>query len=146
MNARRQHFVREYLIDFNGAQAYIRAGYSEQGAAQGAERLLRDVDVAAAVGSAVMQVAERSRLSVDWVIEQLTATYEHALDARQYATAHAALVSLGKHLGMWPNKISVYDYRETAQRVADELGLDVEDVLAEAKRLTEGDGSSRRHR
>lgn len=35
-------FVREYMIDLNGTQAAIRAGYAEKTAASRASRLLRD--------------------------------------------------------------------------------------------------------
>ena len=40
-------FVQEYLIDMNGKDAAIRAGYSERTAAAQASRLLRDPDVKA---------------------------------------------------------------------------------------------------
>jgi hypothetical protein len=38
---------------------------------------------------------------------------------------------------MWPNKVTVYtpDLMQEAQQLADELGLDVEDVLAEAEQV-----------
>ena len=41
----RERFVREYLIDRNGTQAAIRAGYSPKTAAAQASRLLKDVKV-----------------------------------------------------------------------------------------------------
>jgi len=47
LNDAQEAFCREYLIDFNGTQAAIRAGYSEATAAQQASRLLRNVKVAA---------------------------------------------------------------------------------------------------
>ena len=45
----RERFVREYLVDRNGTQAAIRAGYSPKTAAAQASRLLRDVKVQQAV-------------------------------------------------------------------------------------------------
>lgn len=44
-NPKREQFAREYIIDLNATKAYIRAGYSEKGARQGASRLLADVDI-----------------------------------------------------------------------------------------------------
>ena len=38
--ARQQRFVEEYLLDLNGSQAAIRAGYSEQTATMQASRML----------------------------------------------------------------------------------------------------------
>lgn len=42
LNAKEKRFVAEYLVDakFNQTQAYIRAGYSENGARQNASRLM----------------------------------------------------------------------------------------------------------
>lgn len=42
LNERQQQFIEEYLIDFNGTQAAIRAGYAENGASVTAHHLLRN--------------------------------------------------------------------------------------------------------
>ena len=52
-------FVREYLIDLNATQAAIRAGYSAKTAEQQGSRLLRNVQVAAALSEAQTKRAER---------------------------------------------------------------------------------------
>lgn len=52
-NPRRAAFVREYLRDFNGTAAAIRAGYSTNTARAQASRLLGYVDVQAAIQEAV---------------------------------------------------------------------------------------------
>jgi len=71
LSARRQAFVREYLIDLNAAQAAVRAGYSARTArAQGA-RLLTNVDIAAAILSAMQARTERTQVTADRVIEEL---------------------------------------------------------------------------
>jgi phage terminase small subunit len=49
MNARQAKFVREYLKDFKGAQAAIRAGYAVNSARQTAHDLLTLPDIARAV-------------------------------------------------------------------------------------------------
>ena len=49
LSEKRQAFVREYVVDFNGAQAAIRAGYSEKGARQQASHLLTNIDIAKCV-------------------------------------------------------------------------------------------------
>lgn len=48
----------------------------------------------------------------------------------------SATVRIGEHLGMWPKTVRIEDYRKEAQAAADALGIDVEEVLAEAKKLT----------
>ena len=45
LTLRERHFVHEYLIDLNGTQAAIRAGYSEKTAASQASRLLRKPEI-----------------------------------------------------------------------------------------------------
>lgn len=47
LNMKERKFVREYLVDLNGTQAAIRAGYSEKSAASTASRLLRRENVKA---------------------------------------------------------------------------------------------------
>lgn len=42
LNGRQHRFVEEYLVDLNGAQAVVRAGYSKTGADVTAVRLLAD--------------------------------------------------------------------------------------------------------
>ena len=51
LNARQARFVAEYLVDLNGKQAAIRAGYSPKTAETCGPRLLRNVQVAAAVAA-----------------------------------------------------------------------------------------------
>lgn len=69
-------FVREYLIDLNGTQAAIRAGYSANAAEVEASRLLRNAKVAAAVAEAQAARAERCQVDADWVLKRWTAIVE----------------------------------------------------------------------
>ncbi|HSP41826.1 MAG TPA: terminase small subunit, partial [Luteolibacter sp.] len=45
LSAKQAAFCREYLVDLNGTQAAIRAGYSEKTARSQAGRLLTKVDI-----------------------------------------------------------------------------------------------------
>lgn len=55
-------FVREYLIDCNATQAAIRAGFSKKTAYSQGQRLLKKVEISAAVDKA--QTAQSKRLQV----------------------------------------------------------------------------------
>ena len=46
---RRRRFVDEYLVDLNGTQAAIRAGYAPRGAGTEASRLLKNAEIRAAI-------------------------------------------------------------------------------------------------
>ncbi|WP_426751697.1 terminase small subunit [Myxococcus sp. Y35] len=58
LTAKQRAFVREYLVDHNGKQAAIRAGYSEHSAEVTASKLLRIPKVSAAIEEAEAQVDE----------------------------------------------------------------------------------------
>ena len=64
-------FVREYLIDLNGTQAAIRAGYSERTANEQAARLLANVSVSKAVADAQAERADRLEITADRVLAEL---------------------------------------------------------------------------
>ena len=49
LTPRQARFVKEYLVDLNGTQAAIRAGYSSRTANEQAARLLANISVKAAV-------------------------------------------------------------------------------------------------
>lgn len=75
MNDKQRAFVREYLIDRNATQAAIRAGYSEKTAYSIGQRLLKNVEVAAATKLGEEEHAERCAVTV----ESLTREYEKNL-------------------------------------------------------------------
>jgi phage terminase small subunit len=70
LNPKQRAFVAEYLIDLNATQAAIRAGYKENAANRAGWRLLRLTQVEAAVAEAMAARAERTRVSLDRVIEE----------------------------------------------------------------------------
>lgn len=71
LTLRQRAFVREYLIDLNGTQAAIRAGYAESGAHVEASRLLNNVKIRAAVEAAMKNRANRLDVTADRVLQEL---------------------------------------------------------------------------
>lgn len=71
MNAKQQRFVAEYLIDLNGTQAAIRAGYSPKSAEVNSSRLLRNAKVAAAVAEGKAKQLSKADLSAVRVLEEI---------------------------------------------------------------------------
>ncbi|MES2360018.1 MAG: terminase small subunit [Gemmatimonadota bacterium] len=72
LTPRRAAFVQEYLIDLNGAQAAIRAGYAPNSASVEATRLLADASVAAAVERAKAQRFARVNTNADSVLHEVS--------------------------------------------------------------------------
>ncbi|EKU96718.1 phage terminase, small subunit [Leptolyngbya sp. PCC 7375] len=64
-------FCREYLKDFNGAAAYVRAGYSEKGAKNHAARLVAKGSVQAYLATLRNQVESRSVATLERTLEEI---------------------------------------------------------------------------
>ena len=106
-HARRLKFVDEYVKDYNAKQAAIRAGYSEKGAKQVGHRLLTYVDVQAAIKRKKATAEVSTTCTVKKVIESLETIQARALELDRLADANRATELIGKHLGVFTDKIEV---------------------------------------
>lgn len=118
-------FVREYLIDLNATQAAIRAGYSERTASRIGPQLLGKTCVREAIEKAQAKRAQRVEVTQDYVLSNLVEVVERTMqrapvlgkgeqvtdeEGRAVWTfdaknANRALELLGKHLGIFTDKI-----------------------------------------
>ncbi len=73
MTARQLAFCREYLVDYIGGKAAIRAGYSRKGADQTASALLRNPKVAKELARLAVRVKKKAELTAVAVLESVTA-------------------------------------------------------------------------
>lgn len=71
LNPRQAAFVREYLIDLNGTQAAIRAGYSTRTAQQQAFELLLKPDIKAVVAAGQAKRAAKLEITADRVLAEI---------------------------------------------------------------------------
>jgi len=71
LNDKQERFCREYVIDLNGKQAAIRAGYSEVTAEVQASRLLSIVKVQERVKQLQDEIGKRLDLTADMVVMEL---------------------------------------------------------------------------
>ena len=146
LSEKRQRFVNENLIDLNGTQAAIRAGYSTKTANEQAARLLANVSIQQEIAEKMAQRSRRTGVNQDRVILELakiafikmTDLVDREGRIRENATDDdlsciesikfkesesefggsverevkissklKALELLGKHLGMWNDKLDV---------------------------------------
>ncbi len=68
---KQKRFVDEYLVDLNGTQAAIRAGYSKRTAHVQASRLLKDAKVARAVEMGRAKLSLKAGVTAEEVIAEL---------------------------------------------------------------------------
>jgi len=107
LNPKRARFVAEYLVDLNGTQAAIRAGYSQKTASTQAEQLLRILEVKQAIAEGQAQkAAEIGRTALD-VIRDIQADTRSARESGDLKTALKGLELEGKHLGMFKDRLDV---------------------------------------
>jgi len=62
LTAKQMRFVVEYLVDLNGTQAAIRAGYSEKSAARIAYKLMLNPRIKAAIQQEAKKLIERAEI------------------------------------------------------------------------------------
>lgn len=76
LTGKQERFVEEYLVDLNGTQAAIRAGYSERSARSQANRLLTNDDIQKGLSEGAKARSERTKIDADWLLTRLAAEAE----------------------------------------------------------------------
>lgn len=124
MTDKQINFCREYVKDYNGTQAAIRAGYSEKTAAVKASQLLKNKDILNTIKQFQKELVESSCLTEYKVIAKVEEVLERCMSAEpvmewnyeehcykptgkyQFDSKGAlkAIEMLGKHLGMFEKK------------------------------------------
>lgn len=107
LTPKQQRFVDEYLVDLNASAAARRAGYSARTADRTGHENLKKPEIAAAVAAAQGERKKRLELSQDMVVENLLCEAQYRGEGASHSARVTAWVHLGKHLGMWPNKLNV---------------------------------------
>lgn len=122
---KQEKFCQEYLVDLNGTQAAIRAGYSEKTARQLATDTLSKAYIQERLAELRKDQQERTQVTADSIIERLNQiadrcmqaepvmTYNHDEKAMvetgeykfEHAGANKALELLGRHLGIFNDKL-----------------------------------------
>lgn len=127
---KQEAFVREYMIDLNATQAYIRAGYNVKSpdvAKANASRLLTNANVLARIEELQAERSKKLELDADWVLRRLKEISDKCMQAEPVMTfdyesksmvetgefqfdstgANKATELIGKHLGMFKDKLDI---------------------------------------
>lgn len=73
LTEKQERFVAEYLVDLNATAAAKRANYSERTAYSMGQRLLKKVEIQAAIQEAIKKRARRTEITQDMVLKELAA-------------------------------------------------------------------------
>ena len=102
IKAKRKLFALEYIVDFNGTQAAIRAGYAKRSAKQQGSRLLTYDDVQDEIKKQIEARSTRTEITADRVIQEYAAVaFGNMKDAMEWG-ATAIKDDQGKVLGSMP--------------------------------------------
>ena len=135
MTEKQKRFVEEYLIDLNATQAAIRAGYSSKNADKIGHELLGKTRVSEAISKAMAERSRRTGINQDRVLQELArigfAKITDVVDPdteddlaciqslkikpNEFGTERevklydkkSALVDIGKHLGMFKERVEL---------------------------------------
>ena len=100
-------FCKEYLVDLNGTQAAIRAGYSKNTAQQiASENLLKPL-IQENLSKLVKTRMDKVDLTVDGVLQDILDTRDVAKTTESLSERLKANEMLGKYLKMWSDKVEV---------------------------------------
>tara|TARA_R110000824_G_scaffold188319_1_gene369657 strand:+ start:4155 stop:4583 length:429 start_codon:yes stop_codon:yes gene_type:complete len=113
LNAKQTRFCEEYLIDLNGTQAAIRAGYSEKTAAEIGSENLRKPNIAEFIAELKKSRSDETLIDAAWVLMSAKKVYDRCMQEEavtdregsptgeykfEHSGANAALGIIGKHV------------------------------------------------
>jgi phage terminase small subunit len=126
---KQEAFVREYMIDLNASQAYLRAGYNvnEATARANASRLLTKANILTRIEELQAERAKKLNIDAEWVLNRLVQISDRCMTTEpvmefNYDTkrmeetgefkfdssgANKATELIGKHLGMFKDKLDI---------------------------------------
>lgn len=95
MNDKQKQFCEEYIIDLNGTQAAIRAGYSKKTARAIANELLTKLDIQEYIQKIKNKRSERVKYSQDELMRDILEVKNRCLQA------NPVLDKEGNEIGVW---------------------------------------------
>lgn len=110
LSPRQRRFAEEYVIDFNGEAAVIRAGYSHRHADRQAYTLKRHEGVAALIDHLARkeaQAVQEDILTKEYVVSKILKGLNKAEDKENLTAYFRACELLARHLGMLTDKQEV---------------------------------------
>jgi phage terminase small subunit len=138
LTPKQERFVEEYLVDLNATGAARRAGYSAKTASEIGFENLKRPEIQKAITEAQDDRAVRTALDQDYVITHLVEIVE-AAEAKE-AKATRSLELLGKHLGMFADRIKIEEPTYDLSHLSDKELRAWQALAAKARSTAVSDG------
>jgi phage terminase small subunit len=127
---KQQLFCKEYLIDLNGTQAAIRAGYSENTAQEISSENLSKPLIQEYLTELKAEREQKLEINAQWVLNQAVKVHNMTLQDKDHTNALKALDLIGKHvnIGAFNTKMDinhshVHSFITVADKNILEMGL-----------------------
>lgn len=115
LNARQLAFCAEYIVDANGTQAYLRAGYAKKGARTGACKLLALPHIQAHIEQLNLARTKRKDFNAAWLREEMRELYDIVKDAPLPGDRGVA-AGLLRHMSMIEGMVtSKHEFRDNGK-------------------------------
>lgn len=101
LTSKQLRWIEEYLVDFNGAAAAIRAGYSEKSARSIAHENTTKPDIQAVLQARQAATAKELQITREGVVRGLLDAFEMAKADRQPSVMVSAMAAVAKLLGLY---------------------------------------------
>ena len=101
LTAKQLRWIEEYLVDFNGAAAATRAGYSEKSARSIAHENTTKPDIQAVFRARQAATAKELHITREGVVRGLLDAFEMAKADRQPSVMVSAMAAVAKLLGLY---------------------------------------------
>ncbi len=101
LTPRQARFVDEYLVDLNGTQAALRAGYSHTGARQEGSRLLAHADIQVVIQRKQAETSMRLQIRREDIVRGLLGTAEMAKEQGDPRAMIKAAAEISKMMGFY---------------------------------------------
>lgn len=105
LSEKQRRFVAEYLIDLNGTQAAIRAGYSAKTAQEQSSRLLSNVMIAHAISDGAGKHIRKAEITAQDVLEGLHLEATRVGEGSSHGARVSAWGLLGKYHKLFTDRI-----------------------------------------
>lgn len=107
LTPRQRRFAEEYMVDFNGSAAAIRAGYKTKYPNKVGSELLDHPGVRAAIDKITLERASKSVIKPEYVVRKIAKTIEKAEADGNHNAVLRGCELLARHLGMFIERTEI---------------------------------------